>query len=323
MKKTNHFSYHLASALHATRTLLSLLLFATLFTACNDDDEPEPAAQPTISNVEIGLGNNGIGEIGDDFHLNVDIVAGDKIDLVQVKIQQRAGETYTKPWQHEITWEQFKGAKNTTVHKHFTIPADAPEGKYDFWIIVTDENGAKLEEKREISLWQEANLPVNPQLAFFTIYTNDENLAFYDQGAFKPGAKLKRNDKFTSHAALSGVKGDGKMYLLLINKKLNHRPESIEQIDFSKAIVYDVYEHKNMATSGTFSNNVFDIETYTIVRGWPNFTIGAATDNNAPTPNPINGTKAWESGTYYYGVVYKNTTYNMSFFHYIEVPVEL
>ena len=88
--------------------------------------------------------------------------------------------------------------------------------------------------------------------------------------------------------------------------------------------MYDVYEHKNLEPSEDgFSNSVFDMVTYTIVRDWAHFTIGAATDNNAPTPNAISGPKAWESGTYYYGIVYKNTTYNMSLFHYIEVPVEL
>ncbi|UOR06777.1 DUF4625 domain-containing protein [Hymenobacter aerilatus] len=322
MKKINHFSYHLASALHTTRTLLALLLFATLLSACNDDNEPTPAAQPTISNVEIGLGNNEMGTIGGDFHLNADIVAGDKIDLVTVKIQQRAGETYAKTWQHEIVWEQYKGAKNTTVHKHFDIPADAAEGKYDFLIIVTDENGTKLEEKRSLTIYKQENMPVNPTQTIFNVFKND--LRYYRRGVFAtPGEKLAKGDKLTSQVAISGVKGDGKMYLLLINKKLNHRPESIEQIDFSKAIVYDVVEHKNMAASGDFSNSTSDPVTNTAIRDWPNFTIGGTTDNNAPTPNAISGSKAWESGTYYYGVVYKNTTYNISFFQYIEVPIEL
>ncbi len=319
----NQIDKHMESTAKRIQLLL-VMLFSVYLVSCESDKDIAPVlAEPTIDKVEVGLSNNEIGVIGRDFHLNAEVLAGDKIDLVQVKIQQRPGEAYAKTWSYEVTWEQYKGAKNATVHKHFDIPSDAAEGKYDFLIIVTDENGRRLEAKRAITLYQEANLPVSPQLAHFTVFTNDEDLPFYDSGAFKPGAKLKRNDKFVSLATISGVKGDGKMYLLLIDKKLNHRPESIEQIDFKKAIVYDVYEHQNMEKPGDFSNNVFDMATYTIVRGWPNLTIGAATDNNTPTPNPISGTKAWETGTYYYGVVYQNTTYNMSFFHYIEVPVEI
>lgn len=42
--------------------------------------------------------------------------------------------------------------KNATVHKHFDIPENAVEGKYDFTIIVNDENGTTLEEKRNITI---------------------------------------------------------------------------------------------------------------------------------------------------------------------------
>ncbi|WP_183906881.1 DUF4625 domain-containing protein [Rufibacter immobilis] len=302
---------------------LFLLLAVGLFTSCDEDDEPAPVLpKPTIDNIEVGLGNNGVGVIGRDFHLNADILAGDKIENVQVRIQQRSGETYSKVWQHEITWDQYKGAKNAKVHKHFDIPADAAEGNYDFLIMVNNQNGAKLEEKRSIILYEEKNLPVNPQLSIFNLFAKGE--PFYWDGKFvNAGQKLQKGDVFNSQVAISGVKGDGKMYLLLINKKLNHRPESVEQIDFSKAIVYDVYEHKGWAAADFFTNSIFDPATFTPVRDFPNLTIGAANDNNAPQPSPVNGAKPWESGTYYYGVVYKNTTYDFSFFHYIELPIEM
>jgi hypothetical protein len=112
------------------------------------------------------------------------------------------------------------------------------------------------------------------------------------------------------------------MYLLLINKKLNHRPESIDKIDFSKVIVYDVVEHKDIVNVSGISNFVYDAATSTLVRDTPAMNLGSLKDNNVP-PGDISGIKAWETGDYYYGVVYKNSTYNMNFFHYIEVPIDL
>ncbi|WP_224995286.1 DUF4625 domain-containing protein [Cesiribacter sp. SM1] len=301
-------------------SLLALLLAFTLF-ACNND-EPAPALpQPAMDKIEVGLGNNEIGVIGEDFHLNAEILAGDKIENVQVKIQQRSDETYAKEWSHEIIWEQYKGAKNATIHKHFNIPADAAEGKYDFLIIVNDQNGTKFEEKRTLNIYAEENLPVNPQLSIFNILTKEG--FFYRRGNFiEPGQALQKDDTIASQVTISGVKGDGKMYLLLINKKFNHRPESVEQIDFNKAIVYDVFAHEGWENADHFSNSVFDEETFTTIRNLPDFKIGAAADNNIP-PASIGGANTWESGTYYFGVVYKNTTYNMTFFHYIEIPIEI
>jgi hypothetical protein len=304
-----------------TITIAAFLLIISSFTACKKDNDGRPElSEPTIENLEIGLNNNEMGVIGKDFHFNADVLVTGKIENVQVKILPRSGETYVKAWSHEITWDSYKDAKNATVHKHFYIPTDAVEGKYDFLVIVNDQNGSKLEVKKSITIYSEANVPVNPAASIFNVFANEQR--FYRNGNFiTPGSGLKKGDKFTSQVTLSGVKGDGKMYLLLINKKLNHRPESIDKIDFSKVIVYDFYEHKGWANTDFFSNSVFDLATNTIVRVFPSFIIGAAMDNNLPQANAITGTKAWESGTYYYGVVYQNTTYNMGYYQYIEIPV--
>lgn len=299
-----------------------MLLLVSAFTACKKDKEQQPGlTEPSIQNIEIGLNNNEIGIIGQDFHFNADVVAGDKIDVVEVKILQKSGETYASTWSHVVSWPQYKGAKNTNIHKHFDIPSTAAEGKYDFIITVTDENGTKLEEKRNITIYQAANVPVNPTASIFNLFVNDAR--FYRNGNFiTAGSSLNKNDKLNSQVTISGVKGSGKMYLLLINKKHNHRPESIDKIDFTKAIVYDVYEHKDEVNSFSFTNTPFDAATNISLRSWPDMIIGGANDNNVPA-SAITGAKAWESGTYYYGVVYLNTTYKIGFYKYIEVPVTI
>jgi hypothetical protein len=297
-----------------------LLLLALIIAGCSKDQENTPELPPVIDKLEIGLNNNETGVIGKDFHFNAEVLVSGKIETVQIKILPRAGESYAKIWSYDITWDQYKDAKNATVHKHFYIPTDATEGKYDFIIIVNDQNGTKLELKKSLTIYAEGNVPVNPAVSIFNVFRNDER--YYRNGKFIiGGAVLSKNDKFTSQVSISGVKGDGKMYLLLINAKLNHRPESIAQIDFSKVIVYDVYEHKGWANAEVFSNAVVDLSTNTSVRIFPNMTIGGTTDNNLPSANPVSGIRAWESGTYYYGVVYQNSTYNIAYYSYIKLPI--
>ncbi|MCJ8497287.1 DUF4625 domain-containing protein [Chryseobacterium salipaludis] len=292
--------------------VFALLLF-TAVSCRSDDDTPEPEkAVPTIENIEIGLNNNEIGTIGKDFHFNADVTAGDKIDKIEVNLVQRANASYSKPWHYTVVWEQYKGARNTNVHKHFDIPADAAEGTYDFIITVYDENGTKRVEKRAITLYLEANLPVNPIIYAMNVFANDDVYYSTADGVEMPGYVFKTGDDFWGPTTLEGVKDNGKAYLLLINKKFNHRPETISEIDFSKAIVYDVIEHIDMETVGGIGNYPA-----------PKLKIGAAVDGNKPQGNPITGAKAWESSTYYYGVVYTNTTHNMSTFDYIEIPVQL
>lgn len=302
----------------------AFLLTTALFTSCSSEDSntenEADKPKPKVENIEIGLGNNEIGTIGTDFHFNVDIVAGDKIETVSVNLAQRASEKYEKVWKHEITWEQYKGAKNTNVHKHFDIPADAVEGKYDFIITVLDQNGTKLVETRTLNIWKAENLPVMPDLYAFNVFANDDFYYSNTDGAVIPNFKYKKGDKLHVPTTISGVKADGKMYIIMVNKKYNHRPETVGAIDFTKAIVVDVYSHAGKENVGSFSNIV--LKDGEFVRPAPDLIIGGSSDNNTPA-NPVTGDKLWETGTYILGIVYTNSTYNMSVFHYTEVQVEL
>jgi len=285
------------------KTLLAILLITSVISACKKDEQDNPESKiATIENLEIGLNNNEIGIIGKDFHFNADVLASDKLETIEVKILPKSGETYLKPWKFELIWDQYKGARNANVHKHFTIPSYAAEGKYDFVITVNEQNGKKLEVKKSITIYSEANAPVNPTASIFNVFAN--NARFYRNGNFiVNGSKLKKGDLINAQVTISSVQGEGKMYVLFINKKFNHRPESIDKIDFTKVIVYDVVEHKGWTKTDFFSNSTFDLVTNITTRNWPDLTIGSAQDNNLPTPNAINGTKNWETGTYYFGVV--------------------
>ena len=137
--------------------LLVLLTITAILCSCQIDPDPVLPV-PTIKNLEVGLNNNEVGIIGRDFHLNADIVAGNQIDLVQVKIEPISGENYAKSWRFVLSWEEYKGAKSTNVHEHFDIPIDAIEGRYDFLLLVSDENGTMIEEKRSITIYAQDQL---------------------------------------------------------------------------------------------------------------------------------------------------------------------
>ena len=131
-----------------------ILLCVIVLAACSEDPEPTLPA-PKIDNLELGSGNNGIAVIGQDFHFNADVVAGDKIEIVELTIRQKDGENYASAWSMSILWEQYKGLKNANIHKHFDIPEDAVPGIYEAIILVKDQNGETTERLRKLSIHRE------------------------------------------------------------------------------------------------------------------------------------------------------------------------
>lgn len=292
------------------QSIILFLLLSAAFTSCDNDDNNE-ILKPTAENIEIGTSNNKEALIGRDFHFNADVVAGDKIASVQLKILPKNGETYTKDWKLEFTWPEFNGAKNTTVHKHFTIPLEAPEGKYDFLFLVTDQNGSQLEVKEVITLTDPANMLVDPLIGRDMLSRN-EDLIYYMETWVEPELILKKNDKLTAHAQISQIMGNGILYSVLIKKSLNYNPESIDNLDFKKVIIISKVEHKDLGPASKIST----LQKTNDVYGGETIVIGAEKDNDG---NPIN--VQWESGQYNWVVLYKNTSYNRSAYKSIPVTI--
>jgi len=297
------------------KTLILFGLLSIFATSCKKDNEPEILA-PTATNVEIGTANNKQAIRGRDFHLNADVVAGDKIKAVEIKILQRTGQTYTATWKFELAWTQYNGAKNTNVHKHFTIPAEAPEGKYDFYFIVWDENGTKLEIKEDFTIIDAANIPVDPKIGR-DIFSRNGNVIYYMDTFVEQELIFKKGDEFTAHAQVSEIKGDGILYTVLIKRKANYFPESIDKLDFSKAIVISKVEHKGLPSA----SKIATLRQINGVYGGETIAIGAEKDGNEPMPNPITGEKAWESGKYNLVILYKNYTYNSNIYKSIPITI--
>jgi len=288
------------------------LLTACVFTACSSDDDNE-VLKPTAKNIEIGTGDNKQALIGRDFHFNADITAGNKIANVQLKILPKTGETYSKDWKLEFTWSEYIGTKNTNVHKHFTIPADAVEGKFDFLFIVTDENGTALEIKETITITDPANMPVDPVIGRDMLSRNDD-LIYYMETWVEPQLIYKKNDKLTAHAQISQIMGNGILYSVLIKKSLNYHPESIDNLDLKKVIIISKVEHKDLGPA----SKITTLQKINDVYGGESIVLGADKDNEG---NAITAEKAWESGQYNWVVLYKNTSYNMSVYKSMPITI--
>lgn len=294
------------------KLFLLLYIAAVSFTAC-DNDYNQEAAKPTAENIEIGTANNKRALIGRDFHFNADVVAGDKIAGVQLKILPKSGETYTKDWKLEFKWDEYIGTKNTNVHKHFTIPADAPEGKFDFYFIVLDENGTQLEIKEEITITDPANMPADPLIGRDMLSRNDD-LIYYMETWVEPELIFKKNDLLTAHAQVTQIMGDGILYSVLIKKSLNYHPESIDNLDLKKVIVISKVEHKDLAPA----SKIATLQKIDDVWGGESIIVGADKDaiGEATTLD-----KSWQSGQYNWVILYKNTTHNLSVYKSMPITI--
>jgi hypothetical protein len=298
------------------RIIIAFLILAGSLSACKKDEQESVLTKPTAENIEIGTGNNKRALIGRDFHFNADVLAATKIKDVEVKILQKAGERYTSTWSLERTWPEYIGVKNTNVHKHFSIPTDAPEGKYDFYFIVTDDNGSKLEIKEDFTITDPANMPVDPKIGRDFISRNGD-LIYYTDTYVEKELIFKKGDEIAFHAQVSEIKGDGILYSVLVKRKSNYYPESIDKLDLSKAIVVTKIEHQNLGSAGKVST----LKLKNGVYGGETILVGATLDSNEPNANPITGEKSWESGQYNWIILYKNTTYNINVFKSIAITI--
>ncbi len=289
------------------------MLVSELFVSCKKEGETAEVVLPQAENVEIGYANNKQAIRGRDFHFNADILAGDKIESVQVKILPKAGQTNSLQWKMEIAWEEFTGLKNANVHKHFTIPVEAPEGKFDFFFIINDVNGSKLELKEDFQIFDAANMPVDP-IVDRDIFSRNDDMVYYMNTYVENPLVFKKGDKFTARAQIKQIQGDGILYTALIKRTLSHFPETVEKLDLSKAIIISKVDHKDLGPASK-------VNTYKLVNGvvsGDDIIIGAEKDGLG---SQISGERQWQSGQYNLVILYKNTTFNMSTFKSIPMTI--
>lgn len=283
---------------------LLMVLSGLAISGCKKDEPGAAPVKPTADNIEIGYANNKRAIRGRDFHLNADVIAGNKITTVIVQILQKADRTYSGSWKFELTWEDFTGVKNTNVHKHFTVPNNAPEGIYDFVFIVNDENGTRLEIREDLTVIDAANMPVDP-LIDRDIFLRNGTMIYYMNTYVENPLLFKKNDAFTARAQIKQIQGNGVLYTALINRKLKYFPETVDQLDFSKCIIISKVEHSGLSAGSSIST----LRNINGVWGGDTLEIGAEKD---AAGNAISGLQSWETGQYDLVILYHNSSYNIS-----------
>ena len=137
---------------------LLLIIATVLFSSCEKDE----SAKPLIDNFELGYQNSKKATLGNDLHINAEVVAEGKINTIEVVIHSEEehhgkgpGNVYhVSEWEFDSTYTEFSGLKNTTFHKHVEIPVTADTGTYHFHFIVTDLEGNQTAIEEDLLIEQ-------------------------------------------------------------------------------------------------------------------------------------------------------------------------
>ncbi len=141
-----------------TRIILFAITLITglFFASCEKENE---VTKPVITIHELGggdsHGSDNTAKIGDELHMDIDVVAEGTINIIQVIIHPE-GEDHKAvkfvEWEIDSTYTKFAGLKNTTFHEHIDIDSSAQVGEYHFDFIVTDMEGNQSSTEAELQL---------------------------------------------------------------------------------------------------------------------------------------------------------------------------
>ncbi len=131
--------------------MFALAMLGTTLTSCDKDEDKEEEtvmSAPTISNLEIGIDDNHEAHIGHDLHVEADIVAEGKIDVIEVELHAEDGGDD----EIHVVFTEFAGLKNTTFHEHVEIPDTVAAGEYHFHLMVKDQQGKTTEVDADVMI---------------------------------------------------------------------------------------------------------------------------------------------------------------------------
>ena len=261
-------------------TTTSLLFF----TSCEKDDE---VPKPVINIWELGLGDSHVAWIGADLHIEAEIEAEGRIDVITVEIHQEEGSSD----EIEATFDEYAGLKNTTFHKHVDIPAETTAGTYHVHITVTDQEGNQTTVEDEIEIEELADEEA-PEI---TVSSAPENGATYSTGE-----TIEISGTVTDNVSLTG------MLVVLVKES-----DNIDDADVSgsnSSVITMLHTH--------------DFEDPDETEFTAAIAVGAENDNNM-TPAPIQGDNAWRPGNYYILVKSKDAKGNWAYSSHYPIVINL
>ena len=270
-----------------TIKIISLLFVAAtlaFFTSCEKDDD---IAKPVISDLKVGISDSHIAYVGADLHLQAEIEAEGRIDVITVEIHREEGSSD----ELEASYDEFAGLKNTTFHKHVDIPAETTAGTYHVHITVTDQEGNQTTVEDEIEIEELADEEA-PEI---TVSSAPENGKGYSNGE-----TITISGTVTDNTSLAG------MLVALVKKSDNISDADVTGANTSVIIMLHTHAFDSEA-SHTFSASI---------------AVGAANDNNM-TPAAITGNNAWRPGNYYILVKSKDAKANWAYSSHYPIVINL
>lgn len=251
--------------------------------SCEKDDSDK--TKPVISDLETGLGNSLTFFQGGDVHLEFEASDNKELGYYEVEIHAES-KSAEAGWDFSQKWDFEPGLKNALVHQHeIVVPADATPGAYHFHLTLADKAGNTVSIEEDI-LIKEPEGGDAPEIHVES--------APDDHQVFTTGQTI----------AIAGH----------VHSETSH---------IAGILVAIVRESDNLADADVNSSNsiillhAHDFESYE-VDFTPSITVGAAADNNLPTPNPVT---TWSLGEAYLLIKTKdeNGKWGFSTHYHIEV----
>ncbi len=266
---------------------LAYIAIAIVLSSCSRENEDPVLAHPVISGLEIGIGNTHTSYIGSDIHIEAEIEAQGKINMVEVEVFKENGTG----WNIKETFPEFSGQLNTNFHKHIDVPAIADPGTYIFRMKVTDMKGKStiVNETLELIILEDNISPlINITNAPETGKT------------FQTGENISISGVASDNIALGNI-------LVALVRQEDQIPDSDISATHPKVIV--------MADIRDFSS--LEIQDFNA-----NIKVGVAQDN-AWNPNSIQGENGWKSTSYYMVVKTRDASQNFSYSPHYPIKINL
>jgi len=255
------------------KTIINLLLLVVsttiVFFSCKKEDE---TSKPQINSFELGYQDSKLATLGNDLHIEAEVIADGKISTIQVTIHPEGEHdekstvySVEEEWEFDSTYTEFSGLKNTTFHKHIDIPVTADTGTYHFHFIVTDLEGNQTEMEEDLKIEQPDDI-LAPEITITSAPASGQ--------AFSNGVTITISGSVTDDLFLGGL------YIGLIREG--------QGLDDASA----------NATNTITVLHTHDFDSSTGHSFTASIAVGAAQDNNDPRKN-ITGDIAWQSGNYY------------------------
>ncbi len=252
-------------------TFVVAVISILFFSSCEKENEVIP--RPIITLTELGYKNTKTGYAGSDLHIDAEIIADGKIDVITIEIHPEGEHEENRisivlhegEWEVDTMYTKFSGLKNTTFHEHVDIPIDADTGHYHFHIKVTDLEGQQTSVEEEI-LIQYPDDDVSPEITVLTAPTSNQ--------VFNNGETISISGSVSDDKALGGL------YIGLVPEGQNLSDAEVN------------------ATNTITLLHTHDFDSPAMHEFTSSITVGAAKDNDI-SPKDITGNIAWQSADYY------------------------